>query len=180
MEREWPPHEHERDSAHRRGPRRSRGPGARARAARLRVGAVEPAGRARETAALAGFADPCIDDDLVEWDYGELEGLTSVEIQARGGVYSDWTIWTGPVPGGENIDQVAQRLQRVVDRVAAAAGDVICFGHGHTSRVLAAVALDLGPQAGAHLALDPASISVVGAEHAQPALRAWNARPGDC
>lgn len=139
-----------------------------------------PRGRARETAALAGFADPCIDDDLVEWDYGELEGLTSAEIQARGGAFADWTIWTGPVPGGETIDEVAQRVQRVVARVAAADGDVICFGHGHASRVLAAVALALGPQAGARLALDPASIGVVGSEHGEPALRAWNARPGDC
>ena len=139
---------------------------------------TSPKTRARDTATAAGFADARVDDDLCEWDYGDLEGLTTSEIRGRGGAFDGWTVWRGPVPGGETIALVAARARRVLDRVASAGGDVLCFGHGHASRVLVAVALELPPQAGARLALDPATISVVGSEHEERALRAWNVRPG--
>jgi len=138
---------------------------------------VSPRARAQETAELAGFADPEVDENLAEWDYGELEGLTTTEIRARGDEWSSWTIWTGAVPGGETIAQVAARARAVVARVDRAPGDVLCFGHGHMSRVLAAVALGLAPDAGRHLALDPATINVIGHEHGWRALRMWNALP---
>ena len=138
---------------------------------------VSPRARARETAELAGFADPEVDENLAEWDYGELEGLTTPEIRARGGEWSTWTIWTGGVPGCETIEHVAARASAVLARVDRASGDVLCFGHGHMSRVLAAVALGLAPDAGRHLALDPATINVVGDEHEWRALRLWNSAP---
>ena len=138
---------------------------------------TSPMTRARDTAAAAGFADAVAVDDLREWDYGELEGLSTPEIQARGGAFAGWSIWRGPVPGGEAIADVEARAHRVLDRVAAAAGDVLCFGHGHASRVLVAVALGLDPHSGARFALDPATIGVVGSEHDERALRVWNARP---
>ncbi len=125
---------------------------------------------------MAGFADAIVDDDLAEWNYGELEGTTSDEIHARGGTWSDWTIFTGAVPGGEKLDEVAARARRVLARVDAADGDVCCFGHGHMLRVLAAVALALDPGAGAHLALEPATVNIVGWEHASRALYVWNVR----
>jgi broad specificity phosphatase PhoE len=137
---------------------------------------TSPKTRARETAAAAGFPDAVVDDDLLEWDYGELEGITTPDIRARGGEFADWTIWRGPVPGGETIGQVAARARRVVERVAAAGGDVLCFGHGHASRVLVAVSLELDPSAGARFVLDPATISIVGSEHEERALLAWNVR----
>ncbi len=137
---------------------------------------TSPKVRARDTAAEAGFADAVVDHDLHEWDYGELEGITTSAIRARGGPFADWTIWRGPVPGGESIDQVEARARRVLERVAGAGGDVLCFGHGHASRVLVAVALDLDPHAGARFVLDPATISTVGSEHGERALLAWNAR----
>ena len=138
---------------------------------------TSPMARARDTAAAAGFADAVVDADLREWDYGDLEGLTSAEIRARGGEFDGWTIWSGPVPGGEDIDAVAGRARRVLDRVSDAGGAVLCFGHGHSLRVLVAVALAFDPRAGARLALDPATIGVVGEEHGERALRAWNAAP---
>jgi probable phosphoglycerate mutase len=138
---------------------------------------VSPRARAQETAELAGFADPEVDENLAEWDYGELEGLTTSEIRARGDEWSHWTIWTGAVPGGETIAQVAARATAVLARVDGAPGDVLCFGHGHMSRVFTAVALDLAPDAGRHLALDPATINIVGHEHECRALRVWNAHP---
>jgi broad specificity phosphatase PhoE len=138
---------------------------------------TSPRTRARDTAAAAGFPGAVPDDDLCEWDYGDLEGLTTPEIRARGGEFDGWTIWRGPVPGGETVAAVAARAGRVLERVAATDGDVLCFGHAHASRVLVAVALELGPLAGARFALDPATISVVGSEREARALRAWNTRP---
>ena len=137
---------------------------------------TSPLLRARETAALAGFPDAVVDDDLHEWDYGELEGLTSDEIRGRGADFAEWTIWTGSVPGGETGERVAARATRVLDRAGAAAGDVLCFGHGHALRVLTAFALGFASAAGAHFALDPATINVVGWEHDARALRVWNSK----
>ena len=137
---------------------------------------TSPSARARDTAALAGFAHAQVDDQLHEWDYGELEGITTADIRARGGAFADWTIWRGPVPGGESLHEVAVRARRVLERVAGAEGDVLCFGHGHASRVLVAVALGFDPGAGSRFVLDPARISIVGSEHDERALVAWNAR----
>ena len=137
---------------------------------------TSPRTRARDTAALAGFPNAEIDDDLAEWNYGELEGLTSDQIHARGGTWTDWTIFTGKVPGGETLEQVAERARRVLARVDAAGGDVCCFGHGHMLRVFTAVALSFDPDAGAHLALEPATVNIVGWEHTSRALYAWNVR----
>jgi broad specificity phosphatase PhoE len=137
---------------------------------------TSPMARARDSAAAAGFDDARVDDDLREWDYGELEGVTTPDIRARGGEFAHWTIWRGPVPGGETIEQVAARAGRVLDLVAHADGDVLYFGHGHASRVLVAVALELDAHAGSRFVLDPATISVVGDEHDERALRAWNVR----
>ncbi len=135
---------------------------------------TSPAARARDTARLAGYADAEPDPDLRELDYGELEGLTTAEIRARGSDWSGWTVWTGPWPGGETPAAAATRARRVLARADAAEGDVLCFGHAHQLRVLAAVALDLDPADGARLVLDPASVSIVGAEHDVRAIRLWN------
>lgn len=132
---------------------------------------TSPMQRARETARLAGFADATVDDNLVEWDYGDYEGLTSDQIHERD---PDWTIFTGVVPGGETLEQVGARAQKVIDRVASADGPVLLFAHGHFLRVLTATALELGPRSGAHFALDPATISVIGSEHGARALIRWN------
>lgn len=133
-----------------------------------------PASRALETARLAGFEHCAVVPELSEWDYGDFEGLTTAEIRARGPEWVHWTVWTGPLPNGETVDDVAQRAERVLERCAAAAGNVLLFGHGHQLRILAAVAVELGARAGARLALDPAGISVIGHEHDSRVLRTWN------
>ncbi len=130
-----------------------------------------PLSRARNTARLAGFVHALLDDDLLEWDYGDYEGLTSDQIQARD---PGWTIFTGSVPNGETAEQVGARAQRVLDRCAAVEGRVLLFAHGHILRVLSAVALSFGPRDGAHFMLDPATISVIGTEHGARALSRWN------
>jgi probable phosphoglycerate mutase len=137
-----------------------------------------PLRRAEETAVAAGFPDAIVDDDLHEWDYGELEGHTTVEIRARGGAFDDWSIWRGPVPGGESIEQVAARARRVVDRAATANGDALLFGHGHFLRVFVAVALGFEPHAGERFALDAGRIGVLGDEHEVRVLSRWNVSVG--
>ncbi len=133
---------------------------------------TSPRQRARETARLAGYPHAVVDDDLVEWDYGDYEGLTTAQIRAE---VPGWTIWRGPVPDGETAAQVAARARRVIVRCAAAAGDSLLFAHGHILRVLGAVYLGFGPTHGAQFALGPATINVLGHEHEYPTLRRWNA-----
>jgi broad specificity phosphatase PhoE len=133
---------------------------------------TSPRIRARRTAELAGFPDAEIAPDLVEWDYGEYEGLTTPQIRET---VPGWTVWSHPVPGGETPAQVAARLDKVVRRVAEVAGDVLVFGHGHALRGLAARWLELEVTEGRHFVLGTATISVLGWERGSPAVVRWNA-----
>lgn len=132
---------------------------------------TSPRERARETARLTGHADAEVDDDLAEWDYGDLEGETTPEIRET---YPGWTIWRGPVPGGESAQDVSDRLDRVVARCRTTDGRVLLFGHGHSLRALAARWLELPVADGRHLRLDTASVSVLGWERETPVVRRWN------
>jgi probable phosphoglycerate mutase len=132
---------------------------------------TSPLKRARRTAELAGFPEAVVDDELVELDYGEYEGLTTAEIHQQ---RPDWSLWRDGSPGGESIDEAGRRADRVINRIRAVEGDVLLFGHGHFSRVLGARLLDLPPSEGRLLMLSPASISIIGSEHDEPAIRTWN------
>jgi probable phosphoglycerate mutase len=134
---------------------------------------VSPLGRARETCAIAGYGDEAVvDDDLVEWDYGAYEGITTVEIRRT---VPGWTIWDGEVPGGETIEQVAARTDRVIARAAAVDGDVALFSHGHLLRVLTARWCGLDPQEGRRFPLETGTRCVLGWEHEYHGVRLWNA-----
>ena len=130
-----------------------------------------PLQRARQTAALAGFPDPVLDDRLMEVDYGDYEGRTSAEIRAE---RPDWSLWRDGAAGGESIEDVGRRADAVVADLANVDGDVLLFGHGHFSRVLGARLLGLPPSDGRLLILGPGSISIVGFEHEQRAIQSWN------
>ena len=133
---------------------------------------TSPRRRARDTATLAGFPDAEVDDDLVEWAYGDYEGLTSDQIHERD---PDWTIWTGRTPGGETAEEVSERLDRVVARTEELDGDALLFAHGHSLRALAARWLGLPVSEGRLLRLDTATISILGEEHESPVVLRWNA-----
>ncbi len=133
---------------------------------------TSPRERARRTAELAGFSEAEVDDDLVEWDYGDFEGITTAEIRDQ---VPGWTIWTGSCPGGEDAGSVARRLDRVVARVRADGGRVLVFGHGHASRALACRWLGLPVADGRYFTLDTATVSVLGYEHATAVVARWNA-----
>jgi len=133
---------------------------------------VSPLIRAFETCRIAGYGDVAqFTDDLLEWDYGVYEGRTTVDIRTE---VPGWTIWTGNPPGGETIEQVGRRITTVIDRATAAGGDVALFAHGHVLRVLAACWLGLPPRAGRLLALDTASLSVLGYERETRVITTWN------
>jgi broad specificity phosphatase PhoE len=136
---------------------------------------TSPWQRARRTAELAGFEDAVVDDELVEVDYGDYEGRTSADIRKE---RPDWLLWRDGSPGGEAIEQAGARADGVRARIEAAEGDVLLFGHGHFTRILAARLIALPPSEGSRLILNPGSLSIVGDEHAVRALRLWNWQPG--
>jgi probable phosphoglycerate mutase len=88
-----------------------------------------------------------------------------------------WTVWDGPVPGGERLDEVAARADRVISRIEAAGEDVAVVSHGHFLRVLAARWLELPPIEGRRLLLDTATLCLLGSERGVRAVRRWNAPP---
>ena len=132
---------------------------------------TSPRQRARRTAELAGFADAEVDDDLVEWDYGDYEGITTAQIRET---VPGWTVWAHPVPNGETPAQVAARLDRVNARIAAVDGDILVFGHSHALRALTARWLELDVTEGRHFVLNTATVSILGWERGSPAIHQWN------
>jgi len=136
---------------------------------------TSPLVRARDTARIAGFADAEVVDDLREWDYGVYEGRTTDDIR---GEIPGWSVWTDEIVGGESIGDVAARAGRVLERCAGADGRVVLFAHAHVLRILAACALGLEPATGRVLHLAAASVSVIGREHDDRVIRAWDWVPG--
>ena len=133
---------------------------------------ASPLRRAAETCRLAGLAASMeARDDLREWDYGEYEGRTTADIRTgRPG----WSLWMDGVPGGETAERVGRRADRIVAEARAAGGDVALFAHGHILRVVAARWLDLPPDRGRSLALETATISILGYERETSVITRWN------
>ena len=132
---------------------------------------TSPRQRARRTAELAGFPDAHVEEDLVEWGYGEYEGITTVEIRQT---VPGWTVWTHPTPGGETVEQVTKRLDRVLGKVRAHGGRCLLFGHGHALRAFAARWIQQPADEGRFLRLDTATLSVLGYERDNPVVLRWN------
>src|SRR5271165_2795800 len=136
---------------------------------------TSPLQRAARTCELAGFGSGVeIDPDLVEWDYGQYEGLRTSEILAK---RPDWHLFRDGCPGGESPGQVGERADRVVQRVRTVHGNVLLFSSGHFIRVLAARWLALGAGvAGEYFLLSTASLSALSYEHnlSHPAIQLWN------
>jgi broad specificity phosphatase PhoE len=133
---------------------------------------TSPLKRAAETCWLLGYGNEAqMCDDLVEWDYGDYEGRTTLDIR---NAVPGWTIFTHGAPNGETPAQVGERADRVLARARAAGGDVLLVGHGHMLRVLTARWLGLEPVGGRLFALDPATLSGLGYEHELEVIRMWN------
>lgn len=145
---------------------------------------TSPLRRARRTAELAGLRDIQVDDNLLEWDYGAYEGLTTPQIREQG-AGAGWTVFAdGVLPGrtpGESLQQVTGRARRVLDRArdVLTSSDLVLVGHGHALRVLATCWVDADPTFGARLILSAGSISLLGEEHDVPGIVAWNVQPAE-
>ncbi|HEX5898817.1 MAG TPA: histidine phosphatase family protein [Solirubrobacteraceae bacterium] len=130
-----------------------------------------PLSRARETAQLAGLEPSALDDDLLEWDYGEYEGLTTPEIRAQ---RPDWYLWRDGAPGGESPDDAAARCDRVIARLRSTEGDVAVVAHGHVLRAIAARWVDAPVALGGNLHLGTGAISVLAYEREISVISRWN------
>lgn len=135
---------------------------------------TSPLQRAKRTCELAGFGSRAeVDRDLVEWNYGQYEGLTTADIRAR---HPNWEIFRDGFPGGESFDEIGARADRVVDRVRSIDGAVLLFSSGHFLRFLAARWLGMEPQGARHFLLSTGSLSTLTYEHdpSQPVIGLWN------
>jgi probable phosphoglycerate mutase len=134
---------------------------------------TSPLARSRETCELAGLGERAeIDRHLMEWNYGEYEGLTPKQIHAQ---RPGWMLFRDGCPGGESPDQVGVRVDRVIARVRAVEGNVALFAHGHIFRVFAARWLGLPAGAGCHFLLDTATLNILSYYRGVPAVKRWNA-----
>jgi broad specificity phosphatase PhoE len=132
-----------------------------------------PLSRALETCRLAGLGDRAeTSEALLEWDYGEYEGVTSAQIRER---RPGWVLWRDGCPGGESPAEIGARVDPLVAELLKAKADVALFAHGHVLRVLTARWLGLRPGDGALFALETGTLSILGWEHGTSVIRRWNA-----
>lgn len=133
---------------------------------------TSPLVRARKTCELAGYGEVAqTEPDLMEWDYGEVEGVTTDDFRRT---HPGWEIWKDGPPGGETADQVGVRADRVIARCATVAGEVAVFGHAHQLRIFAARWLEMPAVNGRHFLMNTASVSVLGWERDTRAIASWN------
>jgi probable phosphoglycerate mutase len=130
-----------------------------------------PLKRARLTARLAGFPEPAVTPLLMEWDYGDYEGVTTHEIREK---RPDWDLWRDGCPGGESPEQVLGRARAFIAEALRRPGNVIAFSHGHFLRAIAIAFLDLQAAAGNRLGLDTAALSILRAGERGHLLELWN------
>jgi probable phosphoglycerate mutase len=156
------------------GERQARAAGERLAGRRFAAVISSPRRRALRTAELAGLAVTETTEDLAEWNYGDYEGVTTAVIhETRPG----WSLWTDGAPGGESPQDVAARVDRVLDRARAflGGGDVALIAHGHSLRVTGARWIGLPASGGGLLKLGTATLSTLGFEHGNQVIDAWNA-----
>jgi probable phosphoglycerate mutase len=149
---------------------------------------VSPMQRARETCSIAGYGDVAeVEPNLMEWNYGESEGKTTKEMRAKYG--PTWSVWTDPIVGGESVEEVGERADKVIARALAAAvkpgsenpdpghpdsSAVALFAHAHILRILAARWIGLEAVGGRLFSLGTGSVSVLGFERETRVVTKWN------
>ncbi|MGC4934231.1 histidine phosphatase family protein [Gordonia sp. DT30] len=122
---------------------------------------ASPRRRAQRTAELAGLHVDETDELFAEWDYGDYEGLTRLQIQADH--EPGWAIWTHGAPGGESVEQMTRRVDAAVDRVESrlVISDVVVVSHGHFSRSFVCRFLRWPITQGADIDLRPAGSALL-------------------
>lgn len=135
---------------------------------------TSPLQRARRTAELAGFGRSTdIDADLAEWDYGTYEGRRTADIRVE---RPGWRLLEDGCTGGETLEAVRARAERVIGHVRALGGDVLVFSHRDILRILTARWLRLHAVEARNFYLSTASLSILGYHHdlEEPVIRLWN------
>ena len=146
--------------------------GGRLRGSEFAVVFASPMGRTLETCRLAGFGDSCVErPELVEWNYGDYEGVTTEEIRKT---VPGWTVWTHGAPAGETAADVGARCDALIEELLQMDGEVLLFAHGHILRVLGARWIGLPPELGGRLALSTGTLSILGWERDNRVLELWN------
>ena len=135
---------------------------------------TSPLVRAKRTCELAGLlgnAEVC--RELVEWNYGDYEGVTTAVIQKS---KPNWSLFLHGAPNGESPHQVASRADRFLQMVRAFPCNSVAFSSGHMIRMIAARWLNLSPEGGQYFLSSTASVSVLGYEHdlSEPTILLWN------
>lgn len=134
---------------------------------------TSPMERARTTCELAGLGTQAeVDQDLMEWNYGEYEALTSKQIHEK---FRHWMLFKDGCPGGETSEQVSARADRLISKVCAAEGNVVLFAHGHILRAFAARWLGFPVIAGSQFILDTGTLNILSYYQNIPAVKQWNA-----
>jgi broad specificity phosphatase PhoE len=104
--------------------------------------------RAQQTAAIVAaalqLAEPSVDRELRERSFGVFEGLTRDECSTRHPeAWQAWQASAASPPGGEDLELVAPRMQRALERIFASTGasasaddgDSIVVSHGGAMRL---------------------------------------------
>lgn len=134
---------------------------------------TSPLQRARTTCELAGLGDQAIiDPNLMEWNYGDYEGLTTDQIQSN---TPNWMVFKNGCPGGETPELIGERADKVIKKIRTTKGNVALFAHGHFLRVLTSRWLGFPTQAGSHFLLDTGTLSILSYYREDPAIQLWNA-----
>ena len=139
-----------------------------------------PRQRALRSAELAGYADVVqVEPNLVEWDYGAYEGVTTKEIVAMLG--ARWDLWSDGVPPGdtpgEDAEEVQARAREVIARSMPeldAGRNVLLIAHAHILRAIAVAWVNLPAKNGTIFALSTSTVSELGFEHERHAIVKWN------
>lgn len=139
---------------------------------------TSPRQRARRTCELVGLAGEAeLEEDLVEWDYGDYEGLKSVEIRKS---RPFWNIFRDGCPNGESPDEISDRADRLIGHLRKMTGNIALFSHGQFGSVLAARWIGLSAEEAQHFSLGTASLGILGYNphhHDVPVLELWNSAP---
>lgn len=136
---------------------------------------TSPRQRARHTCELAGLGQiATTEPDLAEWDYGDYEGILTVDIRRQ---RPDWSILRDGCPHGEMPGDVVHRADRLIARLRTLKGNIALFSHGQFGQVFVARWIGWPVIEGRHFVLDPASVSILGYKQdssALPVIRQWN------
>jgi broad specificity phosphatase PhoE len=127
---------------------------------------TSPLQRARRTCELARIGRSAeVVPDLTEWDYGDYEGLRSVDVRES---RPDWDLFRDGCPRGESPAQVSGRADRIIERLRTYSGNVALFSSGQFGCVLAARWIGLPVLDAQHFAVGTASLGIFGYDPHHP------------